>query len=147
MGNRTGRTRRCDFATQRVVEAFHMVLLREIGEHSRVLDTGDGLLKARSASTLGGHEKPGCGSATRAGPMGMVKLFVRTGVEVVEDVYTAYQAKLAELGMQGKSISVAIVHHANYKINKLKEKHLQNEGIVMAMPTPNTIPTSCSEAW
>lgn len=73
-------------------------------------------------------------SVIMAGPMGMVKLFVRTGVQVVHDVYDAYQAKLGELGMQGKSISVAIVHHANYKINKLKEKHLQNLGIEMAMP-------------
>jgi 3-oxoacyl-[acyl-carrier-protein] synthase III len=73
-------------------------------------------------------------SVIMAGPMGMVKLFVRTGVQVVHDVYEAYQAKLGELGMQGKSISVAIVHHANYKINKLKEKHLQNLGIEMAMP-------------
>ncbi len=80
------------------------------------------------------HEPADGSSVIMAGPMGMVKLFVRTGVQVVDDVYKAYQAKLAELGMQGKSISVAIVHHANYKINKLKEKHLQNEGIVMAMP-------------
>lgn len=80
------------------------------------------------------HEPADGSSVIMAGPMGMVKLFVRTGVQVVEDVYKAYQARLAELGMQGKSISVAIVHHANFKINKLKEKHLQNEGIVMAMP-------------
>ena len=73
-------------------------------------------------------------SVIMAGPMGMVKLFVRTGVQVVHEVYDAYQAKLTELGMQGKSISVAIVHHANFKINKLKEKHLQNEGIVLQMP-------------
>ena len=30
--------------------------------------------------------------------------------------------------------AMGIVHHANYKINKLKEKHLQNEGIVLPMP-------------
>ena len=46
----------------------------------------------------------------------------------------AYQTRLDELGMAGKSLAVAIVHHANYKINKLKEKHLQNEGIVLPMP-------------
>ncbi len=66
--------------------------------------------------------------------MGMVKLFVSTGVQVVRDVYAAYQTKLDELGIAGKSLAVAIVHHANYKINKLKEKHLQNEGIIMPMP-------------
>jgi 3-oxoacyl-[acyl-carrier-protein] synthase III len=80
------------------------------------------------------HEPSDGSSITMAGPMGMVKLFVRTGVQVVRDVYSAYQAKLDELGMAGKSLAVAIVHHANYKINKLKEKHLQNEGIVLPMP-------------
>jgi 3-oxoacyl-[acyl-carrier-protein] synthase III len=80
------------------------------------------------------HEPDDGSSIAMAGPMGMVKLFVRTGVQVVRDVYGAYQAKLDELGMAGKSLAVAIVHHANYKINKLKEKHLQNEGIVLPMP-------------
>jgi 3-oxoacyl-[acyl-carrier-protein] synthase III len=80
------------------------------------------------------HEPHDGSSITMAGPMGMVKLFVRTGVQVVRDVYAAYQARLSELGMAGKSMAVAIVHHANYKINKLKEKHLQSEGIVLPMP-------------
>jgi 3-oxoacyl-[acyl-carrier-protein] synthase III len=80
------------------------------------------------------HEPEDGSSITMAGPMGMVKLFVRTGVQVVRDVYAAYQSKLDELGMAGKSLAVAIVHHANFKINKLKEKHLQNEGIVLRMP-------------
>ena len=80
------------------------------------------------------HEPEDGSSIAMAGPMGMVKLFVRTGVQVVHDVYAAYQAKLTEMGMAGKSLAVAIVHHANYKINKLKEKHLQNEGIVLRMP-------------
>ena len=80
------------------------------------------------------HEPQDGSSIAMAGPMGMVKLFVRTGVQVVRDVYSAYQAKLDELGMAGKSLAVAIVHHANYKINKLKEKNLQKEGIVLPMP-------------
>ena len=80
------------------------------------------------------HEPEDGSSITMAGPMGMVKLFVRTGVQVVRDVYAAYQSRLDELGMAGKSMAVAIVHHANYKINKLKEKHLQNEGSVLPMP-------------
>lgn len=73
-------------------------------------------------------------SIVMAGPMGMVKLFVRTGVQVVQDAYKAYQEKLAQLGETGKSLAVAVVHHANYKINKLKEKHLQNLGISLPMP-------------
>ena len=80
------------------------------------------------------HEPEDGSSIAMAGPMGMVKLFVRTGVQVVRDVYSAYQSRLDELGMAGKTMAVAIVHHANYKINKLKEKHLQNEGIVLPMP-------------
>jgi 3-oxoacyl-[acyl-carrier-protein] synthase III len=73
-------------------------------------------------------------SIVMAGPMGMVKLFVRTGVQVVREAYKAYQEKLVQLGTTGKTLAVAVVHHANYKINKLKEKHLQNEGIVLPMP-------------
>ena len=80
------------------------------------------------------HEPKDGSSIAMAGPMGMVKLFVRTGVQVVLDVYGAYQVKLAELGIAGKSLAVGIVHHANFKINKLKSKHLQNEGINLPMP-------------
>jgi len=80
------------------------------------------------------HEPKDGESIAMAGPMGMVKLFVRTGVQLVRDVYGAYQTRLTDLGMVGKSLSVAIVHHANYKINKLKEKHLTGEGIVLPMP-------------
>lgn len=80
------------------------------------------------------HEPQDGSSIAMAGPMGMVKLFVRTGVQVVREVYASYQTRLDELGMAGKSLAVAIVHHANYKINKLKEKQLQNEGIILHMP-------------
>jgi 3-oxoacyl-[acyl-carrier-protein] synthase III len=80
------------------------------------------------------HEPASGDSISMAGPMGMVKLFVRTGVQLVREVHAMYQAKLAELGMEGKVPAVAIVHHANYKINKLKEKHLANEGIVLPIP-------------
>ena len=69
-----------------------------------------------------------------AGPMGMVKLFVRTGVQVVTDVYQAYQNLMEKMDMPDKSIAVAIVHHANFKINKLKEKHLHKLGIIFPMP-------------
>ncbi|MGW8252115.1 MAG: 3-oxoacyl-[acyl-carrier-protein] synthase III C-terminal domain-containing protein, partial [Anaerolineales bacterium] len=73
-------------------------------------------------------------SVVMAGPMGMVKLFVRNGVQVVAQVYQAYRERMADLGTSSKDISVAIVHHANLKINKLKEKHLQNAGIYLKMP-------------
>ncbi|MGE5072570.1 MAG: 3-oxoacyl-[acyl-carrier-protein] synthase III C-terminal domain-containing protein [Anaerolineae bacterium] len=80
------------------------------------------------------HEPTDGSSIAMAGPMGMVKLFVRTGVQVVREAYRAYQDKLSQIGQNSKSLAVAVVHHANYKINKLKEKHLQNEGIVLPMP-------------
>lgn len=80
------------------------------------------------------HEPTGIDPVSMAGPMGMVKLFVRSGVQVVREVYESYQKRLVELDMQGKSIAVAIVHHANYKINQLKEKNLLKEGINIPMP-------------
>jgi len=80
------------------------------------------------------HEPSNGQAIEMAGPMGMVKLFVRTGVQVVSDVYQAYQNLMEKMDMPDKSIAVAIVHHANYKINKLKEKHLANLGISFPMP-------------
>ena len=68
-----------------------------------------------------------------AGPMGMVKLFVRTGVQVVRDVFGKYQLLMDEMGIT-KEISVAIVHHANIKINSLKAKRLRDSGIDIKMP-------------
>lgn len=80
------------------------------------------------------HEPSNGEAIEMAGPMGMVKLFVRTGVQVVSDVYEMYQNLMEKMGMPDKSIAVAIVHHANYKINKLKEKHLEKLGISFPMP-------------
>ena len=80
------------------------------------------------------HEPEDEAPVVMAGPMGMVKLFVRTGVQVVRDVYEAYQKRMAELDLPGKELAVAIVHHANLRINQLKEKHLLREGISIPMP-------------
>ncbi len=79
------------------------------------------------------HEPENGESVAMAGPMGMVKLFVRSGVQVVTEVYKAYQTMMERLGEPAR-IAVAIVHHANYKINKLKEKQLANLGIKFPMP-------------
>ena len=108
--------------------------------HSRHREGGQSLIEVsqvgpshlRVAGMM--HEPDTDVPVVMAGPMGMVKLFVRSGVQVVRDVYEAYQKKMAELGMPGKEIVVAIVHHANLKINQLKEKHLQREGIRIPMP-------------
>lgn len=80
------------------------------------------------------HEPSNGAPVVMAGLMGMVKLFVRSGVQVVSDAYHSYQDRLKALDIPGKSIALAVVHHANYKINKLKEKHLQREGIQLNMP-------------
>jgi hypothetical protein len=69
-----------------------------------------------------------------AGPMGMVKLFVRSGVDVVRRAYDAYQEMLREKGLLDRSIKVTIMHHANYKINKLKAIQLSKLGINLSMP-------------
>jgi 3-oxoacyl-[acyl-carrier-protein] synthase III len=80
------------------------------------------------------HEPEDGSPISMAGPMGMVKLFVRTGVQVVTDVFNEYVALMHKLGTPGKQIAVGIVHHANYKINQLKARHLQNLGIKFPMP-------------
>jgi hypothetical protein len=80
------------------------------------------------------HEPSDGSPVVMAGPMGMVKLFVRTGVEVVRDVYWDYQANMRAIGNSGKQLMVAVVHHANLKINILKAKHLEKEGIKLSMP-------------
>ncbi len=80
------------------------------------------------------HEPSNGQAIEMAGPMGMVKLFVRTGVQVVSDVYQSYRELMDKMGMPDKALAVAIVHHANYKINRLKEKHLAKLGISFPMP-------------
>lgn len=80
------------------------------------------------------HEPDDGSPLVMAGPMGMVKLFVRTGVEVVRDVYWDYQANMKSIGNSGKQLMVAVVHHANLKINLLKAKYLEKEGIKLSMP-------------
>jgi 3-oxoacyl-[acyl-carrier-protein] synthase III len=109
--------------------------------HSRQRIPGQSALEVSQAGTshlrIAGlmHEPEDENSSIiMAGPMGMVKLFVRTGVQVVSDVYKAYQNLMEKIGTPDKSIAVAIVHHANYKINKLKGKHLLKEGISFPMP-------------
>jgi 3-oxoacyl-[acyl-carrier-protein] synthase III len=80
------------------------------------------------------HEPEGDTPVLMAGMMGMVKLFVRNGVQAVQEVYQAYHKRMADLGMPGREIVVAIVHHANLKINQFKVKNLQKEGIQIPFP-------------
>jgi 3-oxoacyl-[acyl-carrier-protein] synthase III len=79
--------------------------------------------------------EPGDGRpVVMAGPMGMVKLFVRTGVQVVSDLYQSYRDLMEQSGTPDRQVDAVVVHHANLKINKLLEKHLQNAGISLEMP-------------
>jgi 3-oxoacyl-[acyl-carrier-protein] synthase III len=92
--------------------------------HSRRREPGRSLIEVSQEGqcirVAGLMNEPKDGAAiAMAGPMGMVKLFVRSGVQVVSDVYQAYQGLMQKLG-QTPRIAVAIVHHANYKINKLR---------------------------
>ncbi|MBN1304143.1 MAG: hypothetical protein JXA13_06875 [Anaerolineales bacterium] len=80
------------------------------------------------------HEPADGSSIEMAGPMGMVKLFVRTGVQVVSDVYASYRKLMDKMGASGKEIEFCVVHHANYKINALKVKNLEKLGIKFPFP-------------
>ncbi len=108
--------------------------------HSRQRKAGESMVEVTQAGqnhfrVAGFMHEPEDGTPViMAGPMGMVKLFVRTGVQVVREVYLAYQEKMSELGITGKNIAATAVHHANLKINRLKEKTLHKEGIQISMP-------------
>ncbi len=102
----------------------------EEGSNLEVSEAGERHIRVAGLMNEPANGEP----VSMAGPMGMVKLFVRTGVQVVREVYQAYQERINQGIAASKKISVAIVHHANYKINKLKEKHLRDQGIVLDMP-------------
>jgi 3-oxoacyl-[acyl-carrier-protein] synthase III len=126
--------------TREVFDEEGLLKVRMCYPHSKEKLTGHSLIEVsapgnnylRVAGLM--HEPHGESPVEMAGLMGMVKLFVRSGVDVVKDVYGAYQAKMSGLGTPDRLPAVAIVHHANLKINKLIDKHLQREGIRLNMP-------------
>jgi 3-oxoacyl-[acyl-carrier-protein] synthase III len=130
------------FLAGRDFEAFDdegVLAVRMYYPHSRQLDNGSKVEITQPDSShvrVAGlmHEPEDGGPIAMAGPMGMVKLFVRTGVKVVTDVFNEYAELMNKLGTPEKKISVGIVHHANYKINQLKAKQLQGSGIEFPMP-------------
>jgi 3-oxoacyl-[acyl-carrier-protein] synthase III len=107
--------------------------------HSREMAPGKSLLEVsqdapnhvRVAGMM--HEPEDGLPIVMAGLMGMVKLFVRSGVEVVTDVFREYSELMSSVQPE-KKIDVGIVHHANYKINLLKGKQLLKEGVQFPMP-------------
>jgi 3-oxoacyl-[acyl-carrier-protein] synthase III len=117
------------------VLGVHMYYPHSRIQHSDGTNVETSLAGPRHVRVAGLMNEPANGRpVVMAGPMGMVKLFVRSGVRVVSETYAAYQNWLAASAEAGKEIAVTIVHHANYKINKLKEKHLLNAGISLDMP-------------
>lgn len=117
-----------------------LLAVRMYYPHSHPALTGETLVdfvqdEANHIRVAGLMNEPKDGASIEmAGLMGMVKLFVRTGVQVVADVYGEYQTLMERIGQSGKSITMGIVHHANYKINALKAKHLSKLGIEFPMP-------------
>jgi 3-oxoacyl-[acyl-carrier-protein] synthase III len=127
--------------THEVYDEEGLLAVRMLYPHSRARVEGQSMIETTQAGenhirVAGLMHEPADESVPveMAGLMGMVKLFVRNGVLVVRNVYQAYQKRMVELGTPGKEIAVAIVHHANLKINQLKEKHLRKEGICIPMP-------------
>lgn len=108
--------------------------------HSRQKNTADSLVEVTEVAAdhlrvAGMMHEPANGlPILMAGLMGMVKLFVRNGVVAVTDVYNDYVELMKKNGTPEKKIDLGIVHHANYKINQLKAKHLLKEGISYPMP-------------
>lgn len=127
--------------TREIFDEDGMLAVRMSYPHSGQRDPGKSMIEVAQAGVnhirfAGLMHEPEIVEApvVMAGLMGMVKLFVRNGVQVVQDVYQAYQKRMAEIGQPGKALAVAIVHHANMKINQLIDKHLQKEGIRIPMP-------------
>lgn len=122
-------------STRAVYDEEGVLQVRMTYPHSR-----DSMLEVRSEDAnhvrVAGlmHEPPGNDPIAMAGMMGMVKLFIRNGVQIVNEVYQSYRQRMEQKGQSSKDIAVAIIHHANYKINKLKEKHLSGANIHFPMP-------------
>jgi 3-oxoacyl-[acyl-carrier-protein] synthase III len=122
--------------SQAVYDTEGLLQVRMTYPHSRsslleIQETGEHSLRFAGLQ----HEpEPGAGPVVMAGPMGMVKLFVRNGVGAVRTVYGAYRDRMGRLGMPGKDIAISFVHHANLKINLLKAKQLMKEGVAIPMP-------------
>lgn len=125
--------------TQEVYDEQGVLAVHMFYPHSRQAD-GDSMVEITeinpySLRFAGLMNEPANGlPITMARPMGMVKLFVRNGVNIVQKVYQSYRHRMEQLGTIGKSVEVTIVHHANMKINSLKQKKLSKIGIDLPMP-------------
>lgn len=117
------------------VLAVHMYYPHTGQRHQDQSNVETSLASARHIRVAGLMNEPADGRpVVMAGPMGMVKLFVRTGVQVVSELYRSYRELMSSRGTPEKDVAMVVVHHANLKINKLLEKHLLNAGIPLEMP-------------
>jgi len=117
------------------VLAVHMYYPHSRQRHMQQTNVETSLAGTRHIRVAGLMNEPADGRpVVMAGPMGMVKLFVRTGVQVVSELYRSYRELMSSRGTPEKDVAMVIVHHANLKINKLLEKHLLNAGIPLEMP-------------
>jgi hypothetical protein len=107
--------------SHKIMEGQSLVESTQIGPHS-----------IRVAGMM--HEPENGETVDMAGPMGMVKLFVRNGVQAVSEVYQVYRKRMEELELPDASFVTTIAHHANLKINRLKATQLAKEGIHLSMP-------------
>lgn len=121
-------------------DAEGLLQVKMLYPHSRIMEAGKSLIETYQESNfhlrLSGmmHEPLSGMNVWMAGLMGMVKLFVRSGVEVAADVYNEYVELMKSMGTPDRKINFGVVHHANYKINQLKAKQLQKNGINYPMP-------------
>ncbi|MEI6289737.1 MAG: 3-oxoacyl-[acyl-carrier-protein] synthase III C-terminal domain-containing protein [Chloroflexota bacterium] len=117
-----------------------LLQVRMFYPHARKADVNHSMLEiqeyAPNRLRIAGlmHEPEGGYPIVMAGLMGMVKLFVRSGVSVVTEVMAEYTSLMEKIGTPERKIDIGIVHHANYKINLLKAKQLLKEGIDYPMP-------------
>ena len=117
-----------------------LLQVRMFYPHSRTYTPGKSMIElqqdAPNRLRVSGlmHEPADGFPIVMAGLMGMVKLFVRSGVQVVSEVFTEYTSLMDKLGTPERKIDMGIVHHANYKINLLKAKQLAKDGIEYPMP-------------
>lgn len=105
---------------------------RQSGAGSLVDIRQEGAHHLRVAGMM--HEPEGGIPIEMAGLMGMVKLFVRNGVEVVREVYQRYQAMMTEWGVLEEKLRLTVAHHANFKILKLKVAQLAKDGVHLNVP-------------
>ncbi len=127
-------------AIDEVYDEQGLLQVRMFYPHSRQHANGNSRVEVvhRSVNSLSVsgmlHEPPEEAGPVIMGHGGLVKFFVRNGVPPVRKVYAAYRELMERRGTPDRDIALAVVHHANLKINQLKAKTLWDQGICLPMP-------------